>query len=131
VLNKAILIGRTGREPVIRRTSNGHIVASFTLATDESFKDSKGERQTHTEWHGVVAWGTLAEIVEQYLKKGALCYVEGSIRQSEYEKDGEKKRSFEINAHALQILSDRDGSGSASRKPEQEQTGEEVPEFLR
>jgi single-strand DNA-binding protein len=74
-VNKAILVGRLGRDPETRYTSGGQAVANFTLATDESYKDRAGERQKRTEWHRIVLWGKLAEIAQQYLKKGMLVYL--------------------------------------------------------
>ena len=90
-VNKAILVGRLGRDPETRYTSGGQAVANFTLATDETFKDRAGERQKRTEWHRVVLWGKLAEIAQQYLKKGQLVYLEGRIqsRQWEDKRDGQ------------------------------------------
>ena len=79
-VNKAILVGRLGRDPETRFTSGGQAVANFTLATDETFKDRSGERQKRTEWHRIVLWGKLAEITQQYLKKGMLVYIEGGFR---------------------------------------------------
>src|SRR5579862_9978643 len=84
-VNKAILVGRLGRDPETRFTSGGQAVANFTLATDETFKDRSGERQKRTEWHRIVLWGKLAEIAQQYLKKGQLVYIEGRIQSRQWE----------------------------------------------
>src|SRR6267154_1879189 len=84
-VNKAILVGRLGRDPETRFTSGGQAVANFTLATDETFKDRSGERQKRTEWHRIVLWGKLAEITQQYLKKGMLVYIEGRMQTSRAE----------------------------------------------
>ena len=108
-VNKAILVGRLGRDPETRYTSGGQAVANFTLATDETYKNRSGERQKRTEWHRVVLWGKLAEITQQYLKKGMLVYIEGRIqtRQWEDKRDGQKKSTTEIVANVMRMLSSR------------------------
>jgi single-strand DNA-binding protein len=108
-VNKAILVGRLGRDPETRYTSGGQAVANFTLATDETFKDRAGERQKRTEWHRVVLWGKLAEIAQQYLKKGMLVYVEGRIqtRQWEDKRDGQKRTTTEIVGNVMRMLTSR------------------------
>ncbi len=79
-VNKVILVGRLGRDPETRYTGGGQAVANFSVATDESYKDKNGERQKRTEWHRITAWGKLAEICQQYLKKGTMVYIEGRIQ---------------------------------------------------
>lgn len=108
-VNKAILVGRLGRDPETRYTSGGQAVANFTLATDETYKDRAGERQKRTEWHRVVLWGKLAEIAQQYLKKGMLVYVEGRIqtRQWEDKRDGQKRQTTEIVGNVMRMLTSR------------------------
>ena len=108
-VNKAILVGRLGRDPETRFTSGGQAVANFTLATDETFKDRAGERQKRTEWHRIVLWGKLAEITQQYLKKGMLVYIEGRIqtRQWEDKRDGQKRTTTEIVANVMRMLTSR------------------------
>lgn len=116
-VNKAILVGRLGRDPETRYTSGGQAVANFTLATDESYKDRSGERQKRTEWHRIVLWGKLAEITQQYLKKGMLVYIEGRIqtRQWEDKRDGQKKSTTEIVANVMRMLTSRaDGAAAAA-----------------
>ncbi len=114
-VNKAILVGRLGRDPETRYTSGGQAVANFTLATDETFKDRSGERQKRTEWHRIVLWGKLAEITQQYLKKGMLVYIEGRIqtRQWEDKRDGQKKSTTEIVANVMRMLTSRAESAAA------------------
>lgn len=108
-VNKAILVGRLGRDPETRYTSGGQAVANFTLATDETYKDRSGDRQKRTEWHRVVLWGKLAEIAQQYLKKGMLIYVEGRIqtRQWEDKRDGQKRQTTEIVGNVMRMLGSR------------------------
>jgi len=128
-INKVILIGRLGKDPEIRSTPSGTSVARFSLATDEKFTDRNGEKQERTEWHNIVAWGKLAEICGQYLKKGKLVYIDGSIRTDSWDdkETGQKKYRTEIIASTMKMLDRRgdDEGGSysggggyaASRKP--------------
>ena len=104
MINKTILVGRLGRDPETRFTGGGTAVANFSMATDESYKDKNGERQKRTKWHKIIVWGKQAEIAQKYLKKGALIFVEGRIQSREWEKDGEKHRSFEIVANNFRML---------------------------
>jgi len=108
-VNKVILVGRLGRDPETRYTSGGQAVANFTLATDETYKDRSGERQKRTEWHRIVLWGKLAEIAQQYLKKGQLVYIEGRIqtRQWEDKRDGQKRTTTEIVGNVMRMLGGR------------------------
>jgi single-strand DNA-binding protein len=120
-INKVILIGRLGKDPEVKYTPSGAPVAKFTLATDESFKDRTGEQQRHTEWHNIVAWNKLAEICGEYLTKGKLVYIEGSIRSRQWEDQaGNKRTSYEIVARSMQMLgskaeSDRMASAGMER----------------
>jgi single-strand DNA-binding protein len=110
-VNKVILVGRLGKDPETRYTSGGQAVCHFSMATDESYKDKTGERQKRTEWHRITVWGKQAEIAQQYLKKGAQIYLEGSIRTSEWtDKEGQKKTSYEINASTFRMLGSRSDS---------------------
>jgi single stranded DNA-binding protein (ssb) len=79
-INKVLLIGNVGKDPDIRHLENGAVVASFSLATTERFKDKTGAVQDQTEWHNIVCWRNLAEIVEKYVTKGSQVYIEGKIR---------------------------------------------------
>ena len=108
-VNKAILVGRLGRDPETRYTSGGQAVCNFTLATDSSYKDRSGERQKKTEWHRIVLWGKLAEIAQQYLKKGQLVYIEGRIQTREWEdkRDGQKRTTTEIVGNEMRMLTSR------------------------
>jgi single-strand DNA-binding protein len=113
-VNKVILVGRLGKDPEIRSVPSGTSVAKFTIATDEKFTDRSGEKQERTEWHNIVAWGKLAEICGQYLKKGKLVYIEGSIRTDSWDdkESGQKKYRTEIIANTMQMLDRRDEAGS-------------------
>jgi single-strand DNA-binding protein len=104
-LNKVILIGRLGADPEMRYTADGAPVATFNMATSESWKDkNSGAWQEKTEWHRVVAWRNLAERTEQ-LKKGNLVYVEGKIQSREFEvRDGNKRKIVEIVANTMKVI---------------------------
>ena len=117
MINKVILVGRLGKDPEIRSTPNGTSLAKFTMATDERFTDRNGEKQQRTEWHNVVAWGKLGEICGQYLRKGKLVYIEGSIRTDSWDdkESGQKKYRTEIVANEMKMLDrrgDEEGGGS-------------------
>ena len=112
-LNKVQLIGNVGKDPELKYTPSGVAVASFSMATTEKWKDNDGNPQEKTEWHNLVAWRKLAEIVGEYVKKGKPLYVEGKIQTRSYEKDGVKRYSTEIVADEIIML----GSGE-QRKPE-------------
>jgi single-strand DNA-binding protein len=125
-VNKVILVGRLGKDPEIRSIPSGTSVAKFSLATDERFTDKSGEKQERTEWHNIVAWGKLAEICGQYLRKGKLVYIEGSIRTDSWDdkETGVKKYRTEIIANTMQMLDkkgDDEGGGYSGgggyRKP--------------
>jgi single-strand DNA-binding protein len=105
LVNKAILVGRLGRDPETRYTGGGVAVTNFSIATDEQWKDRNGEKQKKTEWHKLVAWSKLAEIIQQYCKKGQMVYVEGRLQTREWQdKEGVKRYSTEIVADTLRML---------------------------
>jgi single-strand DNA-binding protein len=115
-VNKAILVGRLGKDPETRYTSGGQAVCNFSLATDETYKDRSGERQKRTEWHKIVVWAKQAEIAQQYLRKGSLVYVEGRIQTRQWDdKEGQKRTTTEIVATNFRMLGGRgDNAGAAS-----------------
>ena len=107
-INKAILIGALGKDPEIRHTTTGQAVASFSLATNERFKDKTGEMIDRTEWHNIVFWGKLAEIAGEYLTKGKTIYVEGRLQTRKWQdKEGNDRYTTEIVGEKLQMLSGR------------------------
>jgi single-strand DNA-binding protein len=113
-VNKAILVGRLGRDPETRFTSGGQAVCNFTMATDETYKDRNGERQKRTEWHRIVMWGKLAELAQQYLKKGSLVFVEGRIQTRQWDdREGQKKSTTEIVGTGMRFLGGRGDSGGS------------------
>lgn len=104
-VNKVTLIGTLGRDPEVRSLTNGNTVANISLATDESYNDrTTGQRTERTEWHRIVAYGKLAEIIQQYLRKGSRAYFEGRLQTREWEKDGIKRYSTEIVANEMMML---------------------------
>jgi single-strand DNA-binding protein len=108
-VNKVILVGNVGRDPEIRHLDKGVAVARFSLATTENYTSKTGEKVSNTEWHNVVAWRGLAEVVEKYVKKGSQLYIEGRLKTNSYEKDGVKHYATEINADTMHMLGRRDG----------------------
>ena len=115
-VNKVILVGNLGADPETRFMPNGDAVANVRLATTESWKDkATGEKREITEWHRVVFYRKLAEIVGQYLKKGSAVYVEGRIRTRKWQdKEGQERYTTEIEANEMQMLGGRSGGGSSS-----------------
>lgn len=113
-VNKVILIGNLGNDPDVRYTAGGAAVANISLATAESWKDKDtGEKQERTEWHRVVFFGRLAEIVGEYLRKGSQVYVEGRLQTRKWQdKDGNDRYTTEIVANDMQMLGSKSG-GSA------------------
>ena len=123
MINKVILVGRLGKDPETKSTPGGTTVAKFTMATDEKFTDKSGEKQERTEWHNIVAWARLGEICGQYLRKGSLIYIEGSIRTDSWEdkESGQKRYRTEIIAREMKMLDRKrdseEGGGYGSRRP--------------
>lgn len=113
-VNKVTLIGNVGSEPQVKTFASGNKVASITLATSERFKDRDGNQKEETEWHSVQAFGKLADIVEKYVRKGALLYVDGKIRTRSYEADGRTQYRTEIVANGIQMLDRKAGNGGES-----------------
>ena len=106
-VNKVILIGNLGKDPEIRRLENGAVVASFSIATSESFTDkNSGEKKEITDWHDIVLWRGLAEIAEKYIRKGTKIYVEGKLKKRSWQdKEGNTKYNTEVIGEELTILS--------------------------
>lgn len=116
-INRVILIGRLGRDPETKSTPSGTSLTKFSIATDEKFTDRDGNRQERTEWHNIITWGKLADICGQYLRKGKLVYIEGSLRTDSWEdkESGKKMYRTEIVASEMRMLGGRgedDSSGS-------------------
>src|SRR5579859_3369906 len=129
-VNKVILVGNVGKDPEVKYSPAGTPIAKFSLATNERFKDRNDEWQERTEWHSIVAWQRLAEIVGEYVSKGSKLYVEGKIQTSNWEDrhSGEKKYRTEIVARDLVLLGSRDDRNgckpSATHSAEETESGE-------
>lgn len=115
-VNKVILLGNVGKDPEIRATGGGTMVANFTLATSDRFQDAQGNWQDRTEWHNLVAFKRTAEIVRDYVKKGTKLYVEGKIQTRSWDdkESGQKKYRTEIIVNDLSLLSGRDEGGASA-----------------
>ncbi|MBL8414936.1 MAG: single-stranded DNA-binding protein [Propionivibrio sp.] len=115
-VNKVILVGNLGKDPEVRYMTNGDAVANVTIATSDSWKDkATGEKKESTEWHRVVFYRKLAEIVSQYLKKGSQVYIEGRIRTRKWQdKEGQERYTTEIEAEEMKMLGSRQNAASSS-----------------
>ena len=113
-VNKALIIGNLGQDPEIKYTQSGSPVANLSVATSERWKDKNtGEQKEQTEWHRVVVFGRLAEIAEQYLKKGSKVFIEGKIQTRDWEDaDGNKKYTTEVVAREMTMLDSRASTGA-------------------
>ncbi|MCH7741613.1 MAG: single-stranded DNA-binding protein [Proteobacteria bacterium] len=112
-INKVILVGNLGNDPETRYMPDGGAVTRISIATNKTWNDrSTGEKKEQTEWHRVVFFRRLAEIAAEYLKKGSMVYVEGSLRTNQWEKDGQKHYTTEIIANEMQMLDSRGGADS-------------------
>ena len=118
--NLVILIGNLGGDPELKYTASGSPLCKFSLATNESWKDKDGQQQDRTDWHNIVAWGTLGENCGKYLHKGKQVYVEGSIRTRTWDKDdGTKGYMTDVTARQVMFL----GGGEREQRPAQQQSG--------
>ena len=114
-VNKVILLGNVGKDPEIRATASGSIVASFSLATADRAKDAQGNWVDKAEWHNLVAFQKTAEIVRDYVKKGSLLYIEGKITTRSWDdKDGQKKYKTEILVNEMTFVGSKQGSSDSS-----------------
>ncbi len=124
-VNKVILVGNLGRDVEVRHTPGGATVAKFSIATNEVWKDKNGQRQEHTEWHNIVAWGKLADFCGQYLTKGRQVYVEGTLRTRTYDDEKGNRRYFtEVRSAVIQLLGPKPSGGETPGGG-----GGEAPEF--
>ena len=114
-VNKAIIVGRLGKDPELRYTGGGTPVVNMSVATSENYKDKEGQKQEKTEWHRIVMFGKMAEVCAKYLQKGRQVYLEGRIQTRSWEnKDGVKQYTTEIVANAVQFLGSKpEGSGGS------------------
>ena len=111
-LNKAILIGRLGRDPEVRQMPNGEAVCNFSIATSETWNDQHGQKQERTEWHAITLYRRTAEVAGQYLKKGSQVYIEGRIQSRKYtDKNGVERTAYEIIGNEMKMLGGGNDSG--------------------
>ncbi|MDE0286012.1 MAG: single-stranded DNA-binding protein [Gammaproteobacteria bacterium] len=118
-INKVILIGNLGNDPDVRYTSGGSPIANISLATSESWRDKEtGDQQERTEWHRIVFFGRLAEIVSEYVRKGSKVYVEGRLQTRKWQdRDGNDRYTTEIVANEMQMLDSKGGAGEEFAGP--------------
>lgn len=113
MINKVILVGNLGKDPEVRHFEGNSSVASFSVATSESYTDKNGERQSQTEWHNVVMWNGLAAVAEKYLKKGSQVYLEGKLTTRKWQdKEGNDRYTTEIVARTMKMLGSREGGSN-------------------
>ena len=121
-LNKVLLIGNVGKDPEIRHLQGGASVATITLATSERYKDRNGESRELTEWHTIIAWRQLADLAENYIRKGSQIFVEGRIRSRSWDdQNGQKRYVTEIQADSIQLLGRRGDNAAPAPAPAQSQ----------
>jgi len=124
MINKVVLIGNLGQDPEVRHLESGAVVARFSLATNERYKDKSGETKTITEWHDVVLWRGLAELAERLLSKGKLVYVEGKLTHRKWQdKEGNARKTTEVVANNFQILEKRDANALRGEQSGQVEKG--------
>ena len=130
-VNKVILLGRLGADPQLKYTPSGRATVNFNLATNAVWKDQEGKQQEKTDWHRVVAWGKLAEIMGEWLKKGSQVYIEGRLQTRSYEDtSGVKKYITEVVAQEMEMLGGGKRGDAAAAEPAGEgpPPGGDVPE---
>jgi len=127
-----MLIGNLGKDPEVRFTASGQAVASFSLATSETYKDKSGEKVEKTEWHNITLWGKLAEIAGEYLSKGKTVYIEGRLQTRKWQdKSGNDRYTTDIVGDKMQMLSAKGerSSGETSSTPKSGASNYEEPPF--
>ena len=124
-INKVILVGRLGRDPEMKYTSGGTPFCRFSMATDDNWTDKgSGEKQERTEWHNIVVWDRLAEICNQYLTKGRMVYIEGSLQTREWDdKEGVKRKTTEVRARDMVMLGGGGSGGEGGGMPSRPDSG--------
>ena len=128
-VNKVILVGNLGKDPESRELPGGSTVVNFCIATSESWKDKNtGERTDKTEWHNIVAFGKLADIIAQYLHKGSQVYVEGSLQTRKWQdKEGNDRYTTEVKINEMQMLGGKGDVGAEYSTPAQSQAPKNAP----
>ena len=124
MVNKVFLIGNVGSDPEVRTLDNGSMVANFSLATSETYKDKSGETVTNTAWHNIVAWKHLADLADNYIRKGRQLFIEGKITYRTYtDKDGNKRGTTDIVAENIRLLGSKDGAAKSTENRQNEGAG--------
>lgn len=124
-VNRVIIVGNLGSDPEIRHTQGGDAVATLSVATSETWKDKSGEKQERTEWHRVVMWRRLAEIAQQYLRKGSKVYLEGKLQTRKWQaQDGSDRYTTEIVADQMQMLDSRTGGDQSAPRGQGSPSGQ-------
>lgn len=128
-LNRVQIMGNLGKDPESRYTGSGKMIVSFSVAVNNTWKDANGEKKTNTEWVNVEAWGRLAEIINQYAKKGSSVYLEGRLKTDKFEdKNGDMKYFTKVIASSVQFLGGGSNNGSnQSQEVTQEDPDENIP----
>ncbi|MBB76591.1 MAG: single-stranded DNA-binding protein [Planctomycetaceae bacterium] len=131
-VNRVTLLGNVGGDPEIRYLPNGNAVANVTLATSDTWKDKQtGQPQERTEWHRVVFFGRIAEVIGEYVRKGSKLYIEGRLQTREWEKDGIKRYTTEIVVDMggrMQLLDGAPAGGQQQRPPQRQQRQNDLPQ---
>lgn len=115
-LNKTLLIGNVGKDPEIKTLEGSNKVGNITLATSFSYTDRNGQRKEETEWHTVITYGKLSEVVEKYIRKGSLLFVDGRLHTRTWEENGKTRYRTDIVANAIQMLNRVDQAGQIQQK---------------
>lgn len=125
-VNKAIIVGNIGQDPKVTQTQSGKTVARFTVATSKKYKQQDGSMAENTQWHNIVAWNKLGEVVRDYCHKGSKVYVEGEIETRSYQKDEETKYITEIIASSVQLLDKKSDNQSTQSQGYQQGYGQQA-----
>ncbi len=124
-VNKVILVGRLGKDPEVRNLENGAVVANFSVATTETYKDkTTGERKEITEWHNIVLWRGIAEVAQKYLHKGDMVYIEGKLRTRSWEKEGVTRYTTEVVGDQMTMLTPKSSASGGNSNYEGGQSQE-------
>ncbi|ADQ85573.1 MULTISPECIES: single-stranded DNA-binding protein [Methylovorus] len=127
-VNKVILVGNLGRDPEMRYMPSGDALASFSIATTDTWKDKNGQKQERTEWHRISMFGKQAEIAGEYLKKGSSVYIEGRLQTRKWQdKEGNERQTTEVVADRMQMLGARSGGGNAYEVMDEDQSASYQP----
>jgi len=119
-INKVFLYGNLTRDPELRQTQNGKSVCSFSIATNRKWSGKNNEKEQDTQYHNIVAWGKVAELIEQYMKKGSGIFIEGRMQTRTYEKDGSKRYTTEVVAENMQFGNKPKNSSSSAPSQKEE-----------